>query len=151
MVKGVATILVILVAGTVLMYTLLIAGVLPVYAVKYRLDKEMIFEYKYSKAQHTLLTLFSITYDTSLGEKKVFESIAERYSINKPSNLDFLKSNLDELIEGKCYQIKVSDNILLDKKKFLITCEPEYWINSTLVLPYDPNKPLTQEIEVGIG
>jgi len=130
-----------LMMGAIVVLIIFMAGLLPTAAVKYNLDKEAIFEYKYNKVQHTLLTLFSVTHD----EKKVSELIAEKFFIDKPSSVDFLKPILDKQIESKCYQLNVSNKILLS----VDDCNPSYWINSTIVLPYNPNK-LVEEIKVGI-
>ncbi len=130
-----------LIMGAMVVLTMLIAGLLPTASVKSNLDKETIFEYKYNKVQHTLLTLFSTTH----GEKKVSELVAENFTINKPSDLDSLKPILDKQIESKCYQLNVSNTILLS----VDGCNPSYWINSTIVLPYNLNK-LVEEIKVGI-
>jgi hypothetical protein len=146
-----------LIMGAMVVLTMLIAGLLPTASVKFKLDQETIFEYKYNKVQHTLLTLFSTTHD----EKKVSELIAEKFAIDKPSDLDFLKSILDKEIESKCYQINVSDKVLLSAND----CNPSYWINSTIVVPYkynvnkeqclasgsqEPSPKFVEEIRVGI-
>jgi hypothetical protein len=162
MVKGQAGIE-LLAMGAMVVLTMFIVGLLPTASVKYNLDKETIFEYKYNKVQHTLLTLFSTTHEdpTTHDEKKVSELIAEKFAINKPSDLDFLKPILDKEIESKCYQLNVSDKILLS----VDGCNPSYWINSTIVLPYkynvnkqeclahgvqEPSPKFVEEIEVGI-
>jgi hypothetical protein len=132
-----------LMSGAMVVFAIFIVGLLPTTSVKSNLDKETIFEYKYNKVQHTLLTLFSTTHD----EKKVSELIAEKFAINKPSDLNFLKPILDKQIESKCYQLNVSNTILLS----VDGCNPSYWVNSTIVLPYNSNtNELVGEIKVGI-
>jgi hypothetical protein len=146
-----------LIMGAVVVLTMFIAGLLPTASVKSNLDKEAIFEYKYNNVQHTLLTLFSTTHD----EKKVSELIAEKFAIGKPSDLDFLKSILDNEIESTCYLLNVSNTTLFS----VDGCNPSYWINSTIVLPYkyninkqeclahgiqEPSPKFVEEIEVGI-
>jgi len=131
-----------LIMGVMVVVAMFIAGLLPTASVKTNLDKEAIFEYKYNKVQHTLLTLFSITHD----EKKVSELIAENFTINKPSDLEFLKPILDKEIETKCYHIVVDSKALF----FVGGCDVKYRANATLILPYNPNK-LVEEITVDTG
>ena len=130
-----------LIMGVMVVFAIFIVGLMPTTSVKSKLDQETIFEYKYNKVQHTLLTLFSITHN----QKKVSEFIAEKNSIDKSANLDFLKPILEKQIDSKCYQLNVSDQILLSADD----CNPKYRVNSTIVFPYNPNK-LVGEIEVGI-
>lgn len=131
-----------LIAGMMFTFVILIVGLLPAVYVKRKLDHETIFEYRCNKVQHLLLTLFSITYD----ERKVSESIAEHYLINKPDNLNFLKPYLDREMENKCYHIAVHNKTMFSTG----SCDVKCRTNTTLVLPYNLNK-LVTEIMVDVG
>ncbi len=131
-----------LLIGAIGTVTIISAGVMPSATVKLTEDKNLIFEYNYNKVQLFLLNLLSTTSDN----KKVYESVAEHIAINKPDNLDFLKGKFDNLLEKKCYQLATQTSVLLQA----VSCQPVYFVNTTIVLPYNPNK-LVETIKVGIG
>lgn len=133
----------ILIMGMIGTFTILTAGILPSASVKIKLDENIVFEYKYNDAQNLLLTLLSITQDG----KDVSKLMAEHLSFNNPSNIDFLKPKLDKLVKNKCYLINSTTRVLLDSSS---GCEIKYRANTTIVLPYNPNK-LVEEMRVGIG
>ena len=131
----------ILLMGIIGTYTILAVGILPASTVKLTEEKQTLFEYSYNKVQLLLLNILSATEN----DKRIYETIAENLAIDRPSNLDFLKNKLDKLIESKCYQLNSSTKVLLEVEN----CEPNYIVNATIALPYNPDK-LIEEIRVGV-
>ncbi|MEM7825202.1 MAG: hypothetical protein QXO27_04490 [Candidatus Aenigmatarchaeota archaeon] len=140
--KGISGIELVLM-GLIGTFTIITSAFLPPSAVKVKLDSDTLFEYKDNNVQNLLLTLLSITQNG----RDVSKLIAEHLSFNNPANVDFLESRMDKLVINKCYKLNSTSEILLDSSG---DCEIKYNANTTIVLPYNPNK-LIEEIRVGIG
>jgi hypothetical protein len=132
-----------IIMGLIGTFTIITSAYLPPSSVKVKLDSDTLFEHNINDVQNLLLTLLSVTQDG----KDASKLIAEHISFNNPTNVDFLKSNMDKLVINKCYKLNSTSETLLDSSS---GCEIKYSINTTLVLPYNPNK-LIEEIRVGIG
>lgn len=129
-----------LLIGIIGTYTIITAGFIPPSIVKLTEEKETLFEYSYNKVQLILLNLLSATHE----DKKIYQWIGESIAIKQ--NLEFLKEKLDKIVESKCYQLSNSTNVLIFGKE---DCELNYFVNTSIVLPYNPNR-LIDELRVGI-
>ncbi len=129
--------------GAIATLTIIVGVLIPPSTVKLTEEKQIIFEQNYNKVQLILLNLLSATQDN----KKVYESIAENIAVKtRPPSLEFLNADLEKLA-GKCYRLNTTTKILIQEGK---NCKLNYFINTTIVLPYNPDK-LIEEFKVGIG
>ncbi len=125
--------------GLIFLGTVTVLILLPVFALKIHIIKQVDIQYKYNNAQLTMLTLLSSTND----KKEISQTIGEYIKLQSKPKIDFLKNILDQQIESKCYvlySIDTQENIVQScdnsaKKDggYLYTAD-----NIKIPLPYKP-------------
>ncbi len=132
--------------GTIAIIIIPLSIILPPTIIKMTLDKEIVYTFEYEKTQYTLLALLSSTYNGN----HLYEIIAN--NIDNPENLEFLKDDINKLVESKCYTIQVGDGNEFAPIVESGSCNKKYTFTTIITLPYSPDsKSRVKLLRIDVG
>ena len=130
------------IAGILVTFFVVMAVLIPVFATKIHVQREMIYQTKYSSVQLALVSLLSSTeVDTSDGKTKpVYDILAEYVAFSTKPSIAFLGQKLDSLVDTKRYSLFYVDGGQTVVLKSSSLPPSQFTTTTKLLLPYDPNR-----------
>lgn len=149
----------------IITFTIVLAVLLPPVIIKTTIDREVVFTYKFEKAQHTLLSLLSAT-ESGRSNYEILGSHLLKIDLSKiPISFETFKNKIEKLV-GKDYclaKLKGEPAIITTYAAVAPTPSPivsevilgksctgmDAKFNTILVLPYNKNS-LVEIIRIGL-
>jgi len=122
-------------------FLIIIAVIMPAFFLVVHIDRNIVYETRYTNAQLVLLSLLTSTQKDSLdgSSKQVYEILVEYIVLDNKPRINFIKPLLDMLIESKSYKLYYIENgqeIILGQSG-----DPsKYTAKTKILIPYNSDQ-----------